>query len=334
MASVPTIRAKGLVALLADRAAANGCSIRPDRHGHAHGDAVLQRRDRDLRPLPFAPAQKSPRLAYGHPLLDSAIPNLLDAGIYFPDGQIEEEDYEYGSFLQSKMFARGVTCSNCHEPHGLKLRAPGNQVCAQCHLPAKFDTAAHVHHKPGSAGAQCANCHMPTRTYMVVDARRDHAIRIPRPDLSVALGTPNACNNCHGDRSAQWAADQIAAWFGPSRRSEAHYGSVIEAGRRADPEPMRPRGRFPSMRAEPGIVRATALSLLPSFAADFGPDEIKAYLGGLKDGDPLLRLAAVEALAPFRPTSGWWRLRRCSTTRSWRYALPPPARSPLRRRPA
>jgi hypothetical protein len=100
--------------------------------------------------------------AYGRPFLDSAVPSLLDAGVYFADGQIQEEDYEYGSFLQSPMFEKGVTCSNCHEPHSLQLRSPGNLVCAQCHLPARFDIEAHTHHKPDSAGAQCANCHMPS----------------------------------------------------------------------------------------------------------------------------------------------------------------------------
>ena len=239
--------------------------------------------------------------AYGHPLLDSAIPSLLSEGIYFPDGQIEEEDYEYGSFLQSRMFAMGVTCSNCHDPHSLKLRASGNLVCAQCHLPAKFDTTAHTHHKPESAGAQCANCHMPTRTYMVVDARRDHAIRVPRPDLSVALGTPNACNNCHVDRTAQWAAERIAEWFGPGRRAEAHYGSVIEAGRKGEPGADAALAALILDSGKPSIVRATALSLLPTFAADIGTEEIRSYLAGISDADPLVRVAAVEALAPFAP---------------------------------
>ncbi len=238
--------------------------------------------------------------AYGKPLLDSAIPGLL-AGVYFPDGQIQEEDYEYGSFRQSKMFAMGVTCSNCHEPHSLKLRAPGNQVCAQCHLPAKFDTTAHHHHEPGTAGAQCANCHMPTRTYMVVDARRDHAIRIPRPDLSVALGTPNACSNCHSRRSAQWAADQVAAWHGLNRRTEAHYGSVINAARKDQPGADAALAKLIQDKQQPAIVRATALSLLPGFPADIGPEQIKAYHDALRDSDPLLRMAAIDALTPFTP---------------------------------
>jgi Flp pilus assembly protein TadD len=239
--------------------------------------------------------------AYGHPFLDSAVPSLLDADVYFPDGQIQEEDYEYGSFLQSRMFRMGVTCSNCHEPHSLKLRAAGNQVCAQCHLPAKFDVEAHSHHKPGSAGAECANCHMPTRTYMVIDVRRDHAIRVPRPDLSAALGTPNACNNCHTDKSALWAADQVAAWFGPSRRSEAHYGTIIDAGRRGAAGAEAGLAALALDEGEPGIVRATALSLLPRFAANTGPEQIKAYLGGLKDPDPLIRATAIDSLAPFAP---------------------------------
>jgi predicted CXXCH cytochrome family protein len=138
---------------------------------------------------------------------------LLDQDLYFPDGQIEGEVYEYGSFIQSRMFREGVTCSDCHEPHSLKLRAEGNNVCLQCHS-VKYDSPAHHFHKVGSTGAQCANRHMPPRTYMVVDARRDHSLRIPRPDLSMKLGTPNACNNCHTDKSAQWASNTVYKWYG------------------------------------------------------------------------------------------------------------------------
>jgi predicted CXXCH cytochrome family protein len=124
----------------------------------------------------------------GEPYLDSYLPALLEPGLYHADGQIDGEVYEYGSFLQSRMRAAGVTCSNCHDPHSAKLRAEGNTLCAQCHLPARFETREHHRHEPGSAGAQCVNCHMPTKNYMVVDARRDHSIRVPRPDLSASLG--------------------------------------------------------------------------------------------------------------------------------------------------
>ena len=239
--------------------------------------------------------------AYGHPLLDSAVPSLLTAGVYFPDGQIQDEDYEYGSFIQSRMFAAGVTCSNCHEPHSLKLRAVGNQVCAQCHRPAKFDTTAHHHHEPGSAGAQCVNCHMPSGTYMVVDTRRDHAIRVPRPDLSVALGTPNACTACHDKRPAQWAADRVAEWYGPNRRAEAHYGSTIEAGRKEEPGGDAALAALVLDGGQPGIARATALSLLPTYAANIGPQQVTAYRKGLLDDDPLVRVAAIDALAFIPP---------------------------------
>ena len=111
----------------------------------------------------------------GEPYLDSYLPALLEPGLYHADGQIDGEVYEYGSFLQSRMYAAGVTCSNCHDPHSAKLRAAGNALCAQCHMPEKFDVVAHHHHPPGSSGAQCVNCHMPTKNYMVVDARRDHS---------------------------------------------------------------------------------------------------------------------------------------------------------------
>jgi hypothetical protein len=124
---------------------------------------------------------------HGKPFLESHLPSLLNAGLYYADGQIQDEVYEYGSFVQSEMHAHGVTCSDCHEPHSLKLRAERSDVCSQCHLPAKFASAEHHHHKAGSTGASCLGCHMPERIYMVVDPRRDHSFRIPRPDLSAKL---------------------------------------------------------------------------------------------------------------------------------------------------
>ncbi len=238
---------------------------------------------------------------YGHPLLDTHMPVLLDTRLYHSDGQILDEVYEYGSFRQSRMFQMGVTCSDCHNPHSLKLRATGNQVCAQCHLPAKFDTETHHRHKSESAGAQCANCHMPSRTYMVVDVRRDHSIRIPRPDLTIAIGTPNACNGCHADRSPQWAADAIASWYGPNRLVESHYELALDAGRRGLPGADQALAKLAIDATKPDIVRATALSLLPQFAAAVTPEMINAYLSGLEDKDALVRAAAVNALEPFTP---------------------------------
>ncbi len=239
--------------------------------------------------------------SYGHPFLDTHLPVLLDAGLYHADGQIFDEVYEYGSFLQSRMFQMGVTCSDCHDPHSLRLRADGNAVCGQCHRPAEFDSKSHHHHQVQSAGAQCANCHMPARTYMVIDARRDHAIRIPRPDLTVAIGTPNACNGCHANQTAEWAAAAVTRWYGPNRRAEPHYGTVIDAGRRGQPGAEKGLSALVLDNAKPAIVRATAISLLPQFTANVTPEMIKAYLLGVNDTDPLVRTAAVDALEPFAP---------------------------------
>ncbi|MFP8880341.1 MAG: multiheme c-type cytochrome, partial [Myxococcota bacterium] len=151
----------------------------------------------------------------GQPLLDHFVPVTLRAGLYHSDGQILEEVYVYGSFVQSAMYAHGVACSDCHDPHSLELRIAGNGLCTQCHAETgnpsfpsltkkAYDTAEHHFHPAGSAGAQCVNCHMPARTYMQIDPRRDHSFRVPRPDVSMKLGTPNACTGCHTDRTAAW----------------------------------------------------------------------------------------------------------------------------------
>jgi predicted CXXCH cytochrome family protein len=161
----------------------------------------------------------------GEPYLDAYLHALLEHALCHADGQIDGEVYEYGSFLQSRMYHAGVTCSDCHYPHSAKLRTDGNALCGQCHAPAKFDVAEHYHHHPGTAGAQCVNCHMPTKSYMVIDVRRDHSIRVPRPDLSVSLDTPNACTQCHADRPAEWAMQTVAGWFPGGRQTTPQYGS-------------------------------------------------------------------------------------------------------------
>ena len=232
----------------------------------------------------------------GEPLLDHYEPVLLANNLYHADGQILDEVYEYGSFLQSKMYANRVQCSDCHEPHSLKLRFTGNQLCAQCHVPAKYDTPAHHHHPVGSAGAQCVECHMPAQMYMVIDERRDHSFRIPRPDLSVELGTPNACTNCHtrADETFQWAADAVRKWYGDKRPDDPHWAPALAAGRAGDPAGLERLLELLDRKSTPAIVRGTAIDLLANYPTE--SSQI-ARREALRDNDPLVRLAGVRTVS-------------------------------------
>jgi Tfp pilus assembly protein PilF len=229
----------------------------------------------------------------GEPYLDFYLPALLDPGLYHADGQIDGEVYEYGSFRQSRMYHAGVTCSDCHDPHSAKPRAAGNTLCALCHMPAKFDVAEHHHHTPGSAGAQCVNCHMPSKTYMVVVARRDHSIRAPRPDLSVSLGTPNACTQCHMERPAEWAVQTVAGWYPRGRQTAPHYGIALRAGRVGAADAEQQLDRLILDQGQPPIARASALPLLRPYVTAASEPAIKAAIA---DANPLVRLAATRAL--------------------------------------
>jgi predicted CXXCH cytochrome family protein len=236
---------------------------------------------------------------YGRPFLDTHMPALLEATLYHADGQILGEVYEYGSFIQSRMFRGGVTCSDCHEPHGLGLRAAGNAVCAQCHLPAKFDTPGHHHHKAGSDAARCVSCHMPARTYMVVDPRRDHSFQVPRPDLSAAIGTPNACSGCHRDRPPRWAAEQVVRWYGPtSPARRPHFAPALDAGRRGLLSAEKGLATLATDASQPGIARATALASLREYLS---PASLPAVEATLADADPLVRATALTSLETLPP---------------------------------
>ena len=223
---------------------------------------------------------------------------LLDEELYFADGQIKDEVYVYGSFIQSKMYRAGVTCSDCHDPHSAGLLVEGNGLCARCHVSATFDAPQHHHHLAGSPGAYCVDCHMPARNYMVVDPRRDHGFRVPRPDLSERLGTPNACTGCHDDQEPAWATQMVADWYGDDLRSRPQFADALEAGR------ARGTGSGAKLLAAAedvenlGIVRATALSLLPR---PLGRSALTALERAASDTDPLVRRTVAETLAALPP---------------------------------
>ncbi|TDJ77473.1 tetratricopeptide repeat protein [Pseudomonas putida] len=234
----------------------------------------------------------------GHPQLDQSLPATLRTGLYHDAGQIDGEVYEFGSFSQSKMYAAGVGCTDCHNPHTTKVRIEGNGLCTQCHntqpntarfagLQAKdYDSPEHHHHVVGSSGAQCVNCHMPTKNYMVIDPRRDHSIRIPRPDL--ADTGPDACTTCHQDQKPAWAATAIEGWFGTPKRP-VHYGQAFH-GVRQDPSTALSRlGYVLADKSNPAIVRATAADQL----ADIGPAASSNLRWALQDKDAVVRAYAV-----------------------------------------
>nr|WP_253284732.1 MULTISPECIES: multiheme c-type cytochrome [unclassified Ruegeria] len=265
-----------------------GCHSRREAHG-------------DGNPMPGTPYHDAYNLA------------LLRPGSYHPDGQILDEVYVYGSFLQSKMYAQGVGCMNCHEPHSAELKAEGNGVCTQCHSPAgnpdfptltakEYDTPAHHHHPENSDGAQCKSCHMIERVYMGIDGRRDHSFRIPRPDLGLGV---DACTDCHEDRDQGWAANQIEGWFPDAAHRGPHFGTVFKAaaeGRLDTPEGLLAVAMDPS---NAGIVRATAAYLLQPFAS---PDLAAATASLLQDDDPLIRANAAALQRQANPVEQVQRL--------------------------
>ncbi|MCP3981808.1 MAG: tetratricopeptide repeat protein [bacterium] len=239
-------------------------------------------------------AQIDEDYVHGAPLMDTHRPALLTRALYHADGQIQDEVYVYGSFLQSKMYREGVTCGDCHDPHTLELYGTVDTVCAQCHSPETYFTREHHYHEPGSEGGRCIDCHMPKTNYMVVDPRGDHSFRVPQPELTLKTGTPNACTTCHTDRSVQWAVDEL----GKRKRGieRTHFAEAIDAGRRGAPGAHALLQSVAADPEQPGIARATALSLLRD---RLGPASTEAIRQALDDEDPLVRLGALLAVESY-----------------------------------
>jgi len=234
----------------------------------------------------------------GGDLMNSQVPAVLRDGLYHPDGQILEEVYVYGSFVQSKMYRNDVRCGDCHDVHSLQLVDRGNELCLQCHRGDTYDSYEHHFHQKvyqgqPSDGASCVKCHMVEQPFMVVDWRADHSLRLPRPDLTLAIGTPNACGQtgCHDDQSVQWQARYYRQWYGEARKP--HYGTVIAAGRDGAPDARDDLIRLAGDDLYPAIVRATALTLLASHPSEESTD---AFNLALADEEALIRHTALSSL--------------------------------------
>ncbi|MGD8331286.1 MAG: HEAT repeat domain-containing protein, partial [Acidobacteriota bacterium] len=217
-------------------------------------------------------------------------------GLYLVDGQILAEDYVWGSFVQSKMYANGIGCNDCHDSHSLQLQATGNELCTRCHRADTYDAYEHHFHqktvdgKP-SDGALCVKCHMMEQPFMVIDYRADHSLRVPRPDLSAELGTPNACtqSGCHDDHPLQWSIDAFTTWYGRARKPQ--FGTILAAARDDDPDAEQPLIDLIENTLYPAIVRATALEDLSAYADE---DVAGVLRRALADEEPLVRHTAVS----------------------------------------
>jgi predicted CXXCH cytochrome family protein len=243
-------------------------------------------------------AQYAEGYVAGKPFLDYYQPALLDGGLYYVDGQQRDEVYKWGSFLQSRMYHGGVTCSDCHDPHTQQLRASGNGLCTQCHEAARYDGASHHFHREAGTGAACVSCHMPVTQYMVIDPRHEHSIRVPRPDESVRLGVPNACTTCHADRDAKWAAEAVRGWYGRDARGMQQFATTLYEAESGGIGAGSALARLARDKGQPDIARATATSWLGAHPSQEG---IEALRQGLVESSPLIRAAALDALEPLAP---------------------------------
>jgi len=222
------------------------------------------------------------------PFLDQFTPNFTASPNYYADGQIKEEVYVYGSFLQSKMFKEGVNCIDCHDKHTMKLKIEGNGLCLQCHGAEVYNVKEHHQHNDNSTGAQCVNCHMPENTYMGVDDRRDHSFKIPRPDLSQVFDTPNACIKCHADQSNEWASKNLNKWHGKPKAllSSKQLLMTLNSGQAIT---LEQHLSIISDGKLDVISRATAIQLLSYTTPSLSIDLLTPYL---THTEPLIRLSA------------------------------------------
>jgi predicted CXXCH cytochrome family protein len=228
-----------------------------------------------------------------------------DAAVFYPDGQMLDEDFNYTSLLTSRMGGKaGVTCLDCHDPHSGKTILPvqNNALCMQCHsAPGRqsapvIDPVAHSHHLPGSTGNQCVSCHMPTTTYMQRDPRHDHGFTKPDPLLTKELGIPNACNRCHTDKSVDWSIEHSERWYGAKLDSRQRARARAVAAAQAS-APTAADQLLSLIATEDVPAWKATLTLLTRNYAATHPKVLEHARSATRDANPMVRSAATQVLA-------------------------------------
>jgi predicted CXXCH cytochrome family protein len=238
-------------------------------------------------------SQMTDDLQAGDPLEDAFRPSLIEPALFYPDGQQKDEVYGYASFLQSRMYAAGVTCSDCHDPHSGATRFQGNALCTQCHAAPKYDTPSHHFHRAGTEASACATCHLPTGTFMQIDPRHDHSFRVPRPDRAATMGVPDVCtSSCHAANGAEWAAAEIRKRTGHAPGGFQTFAEAFAADERGAPSAANELAAIAADVRQPAIVRGSALERLASYP----PAGIDTAVSALTDPSPLVRRSAIAAL--------------------------------------
>ncbi|NOH31904.1 multiheme c-type cytochrome [Vibrio chagasii] len=229
--------------------------------------------------------------------------SLISPELYHHDGQIYDEDYVYGSFLQSAMAEKGVTCTNCHDPHTAELKIAEEAVCSQCHIASEYTPEKHTFHEANTEASKCTTCHMPETTYMEVDPRRDHSWHVPRPDISQHIKTPNVCTSCHEDKTDQWADKQIGQWFPDSKyRNQQHFAVAFYAdsiGHRGAEDALAYSAQDSSLS---NIIRASSLERL---SGNTGKNTLISLARAVKHDDEMIRLGVVQGSSGFPFTDRW-----------------------------
>lgn len=221
-------------------------------------------------------------------------------GVFYPNGLQLEEDYSETSFRLHRMGRTGVTCYDCHDPHSGKVNKPteNDELCLQCHGTKKVVNgvmAPQVGHNKlcGGSAMPCIECHMPKMTYMGRDPRRDHGLHWPDPRMSIELGVPNACLNCHKDKDHQWCMEYLEKRYPVERMGK--YRQRFRAAGHA----LQGKGSLQELLAaykveEIAAWRATLLGLMAQFPLT--PEVQAVALGAMQDPDALVRANAVELL--------------------------------------
>jgi tetratricopeptide (TPR) repeat protein len=227
--------------------------------------------------------------------------------LFYPDGQVHDEDYEFAAFLGSKMQQAGVTCLDCH-PRSLHLPRPqGNAVCLRCHgsglLKAPIiQPGQHSHHLAGGQGDDCVGCHMPITVYMQRHPRHDHGLTIPDPLLTKNFGIPNACNRCHPDKDTDWSLAAVEKWYGAKmERPTRQRAEWLARARQGDAAARDPLLAMVTGETNP-YWQAVAAGLLDQWLGQPAVDA--AVTQCLESSNTLVRATAVRVLEPLLQQPG------------------------------
>lgn len=240
----------------------------------------------------------TPSYMPGDKYFDNYNITTLEDPDFYADGRDLGENYTMTGWMMNPCLPKSeIHCVTCHTSSGRdRNKNNPNNSCLQCHAEIGTDIEAHTLHQTKD-GLTCLSCHVPKREFVGHFLRSDHSFRPPMPEATIRFGSPNACNQCHTDKSPEWANAIVKKREnGNYQETTLKWAQLIDEARKGEWKNIGMIYSYITEEKENEVVTTSFIRLLVNYNNE---SKVNILIKALNSNSELVRSAAAAGLSGY-----------------------------------